>query len=113
MGRTGDSRGMFDLLGAQLDADVELGAQVLERPRVLFSEAFDEVRLGPGALEEFAVTFDAANARVEFARKQSRKVRRLHEDAASVPTLEGDDTLQAAFHRNREKVQMLLILSPT
>ena len=48
-----------------------------------------------------------------LCRKIVRKVRRLHEEAASVPTLDGDDTLQAAFHRNREKVQMLLILSPT
>jgi hypothetical protein len=114
IGRMGTARGeTFDLIGARLAGGLRIGDQTVDRPRLLFSDAYDAAALGPGALEEFAVTFDPANRRARFERKESLRHRALNREAAAVTALEGGGDLRTAFNRDRDKVRMLLILSPT
>ncbi len=106
--------GEFVLYGGTLDGGVRFGDQVLERPRLLFTDAQDHANLGASALDRFALTFDPANQRVRFQGKESRAGRRLHEKAAAVGTVSGEGAdLKTAFNRELDKVRMVLILSPT
>lgn len=113
IGRARTAGATFDLYGARLDGEARIGAHVLARPRLLFSDMEETANLGAAALEEFAVTFDHANRRIRFIRRESRRVRLLHERGARVPSLDGGDELRAAFNRDAGKVRLLLILSPT
>jgi hypothetical protein len=118
-GRTGmigiarTAAGESVLIGGKLDGDIRIGAHVLPRPNLIFSDISPRANLGVRALMNFAVTFDQRNHRVRFVGKGSERLSALHKRAARVASLTGGEDLQTAFNANRDKVRMLLILSPT
>lgn len=101
------------LIGGQLDGDVHIGAHVLSRPKLIFSDISPRANLGVRALMDYAVTFDQRNHRVRFTSKGSERLSALHQQAARVASLTGGEDLRTAFNAHRDKVRMLLILSPT
>jgi hypothetical protein len=101
------------LIGGKLDGDVRIGAHALARPNLIFSDISPRANLGVRALMDFAVTFDQRNHRVRFTGKGSERLSALHQQAARVASLTGGEDLQTAFNAHRDKVRMLLILSPT
>lgn len=111
MARTPD--GDFDILGTVLDGAAKIGAHSLERPKLRFSELYDDASLGTDLLDQFVLTFDQVNRRVRFERPADYRDP-LHEEAAHVRPITGDgDDLRTAFNKNAAKVQLLMILSPT
>ena len=105
--------GDFDILGSVLDGVATIGAHSLERPKLRFSELYDDASLGTDLLDQFALTFDQLNRRVRFERPADYRDP-LHEEAAHVGPISGDGVdLRTAFNDNAAKVQLLLILSPT
>ncbi len=101
------------LIGGKLDGDVRIGAHVLPRPNLIFSDISPRANLGVRALMDFAVTFDQRNHRVRFTGKGNERLSALHQQAARVASLTGGEDLQTAFNAQRDKVRMVLILSPT
>ena len=111
MARTPD--GDFDILGATLDGTALIGSHRLTRPKLRFSDLYNDASLGTDVLDRFALTFDQANRRVRFDQPAEYRDP-LHEKAARIQLVSGEgDDLRTAFNRHKEKVQLLLILSPT
>lgn len=111
MARTPD--GDFDIFGATLDGKAMVGSHGLERPKVRFSELYKDASLGTDILNRFALTFDQVNRRVLLEQPADYRDP-LHEKAAHIKPVSGKgDDLRTAFNKNNEKVQLLMILSPT
>ncbi len=103
----------FVLIGGTLAGNVTFGTAVLERPNMIFADLSPRVNLGNQALADFAVTFDQANHRVRFIRKENVATQELHLAAANVASLGDGPDLKTAFNQARGKTRLLLILSPT
>lgn len=111
MARTPD--GDFDILGATLDGSVSVGSHSIERPGVRFSELYSDASLGTDILNRFALTFDQVNRRVRFDQPADYRDP-LQEKAAHIMPVSGEgDDLRTAFNKHKDKVQLLMILSPT
>jgi hypothetical protein len=111
MARTPD--GDFDILGSTLDGTAVIGSHNLERPRLQFSELYDDASLGADLLNRFALTFDQVNRRVRFEQPADYRDP-LHEKAAHIKPVSGvGDDLRTVFNRHTEEVQLMMILSPT
>lgn len=109
--RTGE--GHFTIQGATVDGSVTLGGHAIEDCGVRFSEVFSSVQIGSHLLKDFAVTFDPSRRLVRFRRGASDRltgIGPLPEIASLDP---GGKPLREAFNDDRDKVRLVLILSPT
>ena len=113
IGRTMNEEGTFTILSASFDGTIMLGEQALNRSSLRFIDLVDEAGIGQEVLNEFAITFDQANRRVRFVRDEAQGQRQQQLAAAVASMDEGGAALKAAFNADRDKVRMLLILSPT
>lgn len=66
VGRGRTISGPFDILGADVKADITIGPRTLQNPRIDIVERFPRANLGYRFLRDYAVTFDAKNGRVAF-----------------------------------------------
>lgn len=109
--RTGEDA--FSIQGATLDATVLLGSHAIKEPGARFSEIFADAQIGSHLLEEFSVTFDLSRRLVRFQRDTEAGAPGalpVREIASLDP---GRKPLRATFNEEREKVRLVLILSPT
>jgi len=58
----------FDILGADLDGDVQIGSLTISNPSIAFVERFTHGNLGYRFLRNYAVTFDTRNHLVAFVK---------------------------------------------
>ncbi len=113
IGRTMNEEGTFPILSASFGGTIMLGEQALDHSSLRFIDLVDEAGIGQEVLNEFAITFDQANRRVRFVKDEGQGQRQQQLAAAVASMDEGSAALKAAFNADRDKVRMLLILSPT
>jgi predicted aspartyl protease len=68
--RKGESiSGKFEIKEVKLKDTLRVGRYKFLKPKIQFTDAFDNINLGAGMQREFSITFDQKNKRVRFERK--------------------------------------------
>jgi hypothetical protein len=111
IGRVITEKGESDITGARLAVPLVAGGLVLESAGVRFSDLFDSPALGIGGLDGYAITFDHERLKMRFTRSARQEVAA---DAVAITRIDDSLTsLRDTFNRDKEKVRLVLILSPT
>jgi hypothetical protein len=104
--------GRFQIRGAVIAGEGRIGSHRITRPRAHFSDGFGHAGIGHGVLNRFAVTFDPVHQRVRFREGPSDHAG-LYERARTVARLGDGPGLTATFDEDRDKVRLIVLVSPT
>lgn len=111
IGRVITEKGESTISGSRLALPLVAGSMVLESAEVRFSDLFEIPTLGIASLGEFAITFDPAHQKLQFAKSTRYDTA---EPAGEITLIdESLKSIQEAFNRDQEKTRLLMILSPT
>ena len=113
VGRIETEKGEAKILGSSLNGALEIAGHQIGSPGVFFSDILTRPGAAAETFFDFVLTFDQKNRRVRLLRDQGH-LDHLNEEAVLVQNLTLQNVnLREVFNRDRGKVRMLLILSPT
>jgi len=104
--------GRFQIRGAVVAGEARIGSHRITGPKAHFSEAFEHAGMGHGVLGRFAVTFDQVHRRIRF-RAGPTDHAGLYQRARTVARLGDGPGLTATFDEDRDKVRLIVLVSPT